>query len=391
MKDVIRVEFKRILNKTTLNVILLILVTFAIFKSVEYLADYKVLDRAGNLEISAMENLRESKKHRVVLNKENLENVINRTDTSKYLYNLNLVRIVLANYPTLKMDEITNKDIEKFYELRFENIINIIDKSPLKYSQYQKEYLLSNVNLEETIEFGYAKGWLNINKGLEELVILIAIMISILLIGLFSEDPKIKIEELYLTTKKGRKSLLIARIFTGYLISNIIYIAGVIIFSVINFIIYGVEGFDLKIQSSLEYFFSIIDITFLEQYIINLFLGFCAILLLVSIIYILTISVKQILPAGVLISFMWVLMLIVPSKLDMKLRYFILNFMPYNMANFQEYYITNEIYTLGTYNLQRIEFVSIISIFVAIVLIIISFLLYRKRKKRTHFSHTASS
>lgn len=391
MSDVIRIEFKRILNKTTIYIILLILVSFSVFKSIEHLSDYKVLDRVGNLEISAIENLRESKKYRVELNQENLENIIKRTDTSKYLYNLNLVRIVLVNYPSLKMDEIVKKDIEKFYEQRFENIINIINKSPLKYSENQKQYLLKNINMEETIEFGYATGWLNLNKGLEELVVIISIIISIILIGLFGEDPKIKMKELYITTKKGRKSLLMARIFTGYIISSTIYISGVIIFSIINLIIYGIEGFDLKIQSSLEYFFSIRNITFGEQYIINIFLGFCAIVLLVSIIYILTISVKQILASGILIFFLWVLMLIIPSRLDMNLRHFMLNFMPYNITKFQEYYITNEIYTLGVYNIQRLEFIFIISIVITIIFTIISILLYKKRKKRKYFSHTASS
>ncbi|MGL5821754.1 MAG: hypothetical protein ACRCYE_09015, partial [Sarcina sp.] len=166
MNDIVRVEFKRILNKTTLNIILLCLVTFSIFKSLEDLESYKVFDKFGNLEISSMENLRESKKHRIVLNKENLENIINRTDTSKYLYNLNLVRIILANYPTLKMDEITKNELDLFYKERVNNIKNIIDKSPLKYSEKQKQYLLMSANLEEPIEFGYAKGWLNINKGL---------------------------------------------------------------------------------------------------------------------------------------------------------------------------------------------------------------------------------
>ncbi|MGL5822225.1 MAG: hypothetical protein ACRCYE_11520 [Sarcina sp.] len=106
-------------------------------------------------------------------------------------------------------------------------------------------------------------------------------------------------------------------------------------------------------------------------------------------IYVLTIIAKQILATGVLVFFMWALMLIIPNRLDMSLRHFILNFMPYNMVKFQEYYSTNEVYIIGSYNLQRIEFIFIVSAFLIIVLISISILLYKQQNKRRYLNSSS--
>ncbi|MGL5614674.1 MAG: hypothetical protein ACRDD2_00355 [Sarcina sp.] len=370
MKEVIKVERSRILSKKILLLIVIGTLIFSIFNNIKIFKTYNVYDNKGEILIHSRDNLKESKKHRILLNEENIGNIIDGKDTSKYLYNINLLRIMLLNYPDKKINEINKEDIKRFYIQRNELINDSLQNGKLNYSEKEKEYLNIEINnFKNPLIIGYGEGWKNFNKALEKLLPITLLIISILIIGVFAEDPKTKMRELYITTKKGKKTLIKARLIAAIEVGLIIYFINIGIFAIINFLFFGIEGYDLLIQSSREYFFSIINVTFLQQTIINLLIAMAAILSLIGLICFFTIIVNQILPSMVLVVFTWVIMIIIPSRQDMFISHYFTNFLCYPMCSFGTYYSTNELYNIFNTVTPKYIIVPIITIIGFILLI----------------------
>lgn len=383
MREIIRVERRRILSRQGLVILSILVLIFSIFTTMKALEDYNIPDSTGMISIKSKDNLKESKKHRTVLNQQNLNDIVKGKDKSKYLYNINLLRIMLLNYPDKKIGEINNEDIKNFYKQRNEMITTNIESGILKYSKEEKEYLFKEIKeLESPLTVGYAEGWENFNKVLENLIPIMLLIVSIVTIGVFAEDPKTKMRELYITTRNGKKTLINARLIAGFEVGTLIYGIVIGIFAIVNFAVFSTDGYDLLIQSSREYFFSVINVTFLEQAMINLGISFVAMLALIGIIYCFTILVKQVLPSAVLVAFTWVIMFIIPSRQDMAVSHYITNFLPYPMCKFQTYYMTNELYTMFYKVTPKMISVFIVDIIAFIVFMIISVTIARYKLKK---------
>lgn len=378
MREVIRVERRRILNKKGLGIIFILVLIFSIFTTMEALENYNIIDSTGRITIKSKDNLKKSKRYRTILDEQNLNDIVKGKDKSKYLYNINLLRIMLLNYPDKKINEITNEDIKNFYKQRDEMITTNVESGILKYRKEEKEYLFKEIKeLENPLTVGYAEGWKNFNKTLEKLIPIMLLIVSIVIIGVFAEDPKTKMRELYITTQNGKKTLIKARLIAGFEVGMLIYVIVIGTFAIVNFIVFSIEGYDLLIQSSREYFFSVINVTFLEQSMINLGISFVAMLALIGIIYFFTILVKQVLPSAVLIAFIWIIMLVIPSRQDMIVSHYITNFLPYSMCKFQTYYTTNELYNIFGQVTPKFISVFIVAILSSIVFTIISITIAR--------------
>ena len=103
--------------------------------------------------------------------------------------------------------------------------------------------------------------------------------------------------------------------------------------------------------------------------------------IMVSIVILVTTIFNQILSSGVIITFVWVVMMMLPASLY-RLNHNIANFLPYNMTNFNKYYLNNEMYSLFGDDFLALGYISLVGIVVCISLIIISnVILQRKIKK----------
>lgn len=102
-------------------------------------------------------------------------------------------------------------------------------------------------------------------------------------------------------------------------------------------------------------------------------------LFIVSIVMLFSVLAQQMVASGVLVTFLWIIMTIVPP-LGIINRYF-LNFLPYNMTNFNTYYIDNEVYSIfgGIFNKSII--VILISIILSGIFILASFIISSKKLK----------
>jgi hypothetical protein len=349
MREIVRVECKRILNIKTLGLILIIVLAFSIFSSVNNFASYNLYDSSGKVVLSAKDNLAESKKsdHNKALDSEALMDVINGVDKSNYLYNMNTIRVVLSTYNEKHISEMTKEDMDLFYEQR----IAALETGALRplgiFTDEQIEHLLSKGSqLEAPMQVGYAEGWKNLNNDMVDLLAIILMILSVILLPVFGGTAKTNMNELCHSTKHGKSIFIKAKMIAGLEITSLVYIASVFILTIAQLSVFGTSGYNLVIQSDVIYLFSTYNITFLEQYILNVVMGYAAVLFMTSIIFLITVITEQIIAGGVLITFFWIMMFTLPSNLftSVGITHNLSNFLPYNMTNFNKFFRNNEIY-----------------------------------------------
>lgn len=368
MKEIIRVERKRIFNSRNFFCFLVVLIGFSLFSSFNSLKKYNVYDSEGNVIISNVENLKESKKHETLLNEQALKDVVKRTDKSKYLYNSNLVTIVASNY-NKKINELTDDDLANFYKQRIQNVSKNLGGAAA-ITDIEKVVSKSE-KLEQPMRLGYAEGWKNLNNDLIDFITIIVLVVPSILLPLFGEDPKTKMRPLYLTTKYGKKSLVNAKVLVGLQICATIYLLAVGIFSIIKLSILGFEGANLPIQNSVQYFFCPYNITYLQQYGLNVVIGFLALLMIGGIALLFTVILGEILSGAVFVSFFIAIMISLPNN-NFAFNHWFKNFLPYQMTDFNRYYIHPEIYNVFNQLIPTAIVVIFISIIVVIMLLFLT-------------------
>lgn len=377
MREVIRVERKRVFNQKRFLILSVLVLAFSIFSSISSLKNYNIYDSSGNILLSYKDNLKESKlnKHNTVLDTESLKDVVDRKDKSNYLYNSNMARYLIINFNEKNFEEITYEDINNFYNRRMLNIKDNLGKSLTKFTDDQKKYILDkSEKIQGSIQTGYAEGWKNLNNDMTDFVPVILGIISAITLPVFAEDPKTKMKELLITTKDGKRTLIKARLIAGFEIGIMVYVVSMLIFSFLELLVLGVKGYNLPIQNSINYFLSAYNITYIQQYFLNVMTGFIALLLILSITFLFTVIVEQILSGASLLVFLWIIMIVLPH--NFVITHYFSNFLPYNMTNFNKYYIGNEVYTILGRTIPSILWVMIVSfiffIIITVTTIIIS-------------------
>lgn len=363
MKEIIRVERKRILSLRNFLIFCAIILVFSIVSSLNSLKNYNIYDSSRNILINSRDNLKESKldKHITVLDEKTIKDVVDRKDTSKYLYNSNLVTLIASNYEK-KVEELTDDDISNFYNNRILNIKENLYEIGMFYNA--DKLATKGEDLNTPLKLGYSEGWKNLNNDMIDFVTISIFIIPFIILPLFAQDPKTEMKQLYLTTKLGKKTLVKARIIAGFEVAFLIYGTALLIFSLSKLLVFGFKGANLPIQSSVDYFLCPYNITFVQQYFLNTLIGFMAVMVMVSLTLLFTVIIDQILSAAALIIFFLGIMLTLPSN-NYSLNHYFKNFLPYDMTNFNNYYINSHIYSI----LDKI-------IPAATIIILVSFIIY---------------
>lgn len=369
MSDVILVELNRVLNKRVLIAfcgVVLLLCMWGVGSTLSY---YNIYDNVGNLEVSAINNIRESKseEHTIMLDQSNMIKIINREDRSNYLYNMNLVYLLLEVFENKKFEDITEIDVANFYDIRIKNFrntkVNFLDID-------KQKYVIEKISeMREPIEVGYSLGWLTINSNMVDLVTFVMIFISFYVLNIFGESQKGSMRNLVIATKRGRRDLIKSKLIVGGCISLIIYFGSVAIFTVCNFVVFGLRGYNLCIQSSFGYLYSAYNITFVEQYIMNVILGCIAVLTMTHLSILISVVFRKVLNAGIVTVFVWILMYALPNNIysGYKFSHCLTNFLPYNVVNFNNYYLYNDVYRVGNDFVFNYYVVSVVLVIVNFV------------------------
>lgn len=180
----------------------------------------------------------------------------------------------------------------------------------------------------------------------------------------------------------GKRQLDMARIMAAYLTATVLYICSTAIYFVIVMLPFGFDGAGQPIQSNVRTFFSLYNITYLQQFLWNLFRGYVVLIFMVSLALFVTILLKNIL-AGASVIAIFLVMLVVFNQIYLyPVNHRFTNFMPVRMTDFWHFYTGNELYRICGSSISCMSWSIVVSLTLSVILLAGSLLaLYADRKK----------
>lgn len=172
-------------------------------------------------------------------------------------------------------------DISEF--LIVKNINDLLSQGEKKEGEDFFAYRMSFLNDQygegrvkemDSLKVGYCEGWKVLLRNFDKAFYFIGICMVFLILPIMSDDKRLKTEEMVQATFFGKKKLFRARIINSLEIGGLAYLIGIALFSFMVFLIYGMDGKDLLIQNSDEFFLFPFQVTYIQYFIYKIFNGF---------------------------------------------------------------------------------------------------------------------
>lgn len=346
--------------------------------------DYEVFD--DGQEISSQENLAHGKKYSKgkKLEIDYIQFMKKKGKSYPYLDKSNLEQLLQQNYDGKELADLSSKEIEQLYQKRIQNIQEELDGSKnIHYTAEEKQRIIKKAKHPSIISMEYAEGWKNINGNMGKIVMAMIIISAIILIQLFGNDPLVQMKQLYRSTRYGKWRLDRARVILAYLSGIFLYATGMILFVVVMAGRFGLSGADQPIQSNTATFFSVYDITYGKQFLLNLGIGLLALILMISLTLFVSILADGIMTSGVIIAFFWILLLLFEQMKAFIVDHKFSNFMPLKMVDFQHYYINNELYRIMGHSITSLQWVGIVSGILSVFFLLMAVIFENKKLKNS--------
>lgn len=384
MKDIIHIERLRVLNLKALLLFFSVIILFSVSSSYTAVKNYDIRDQMG-IVVSWNKNLslaRENSQGKY-MNEDYLSSMKTFDIPFTYVDVVNVEALVTMNYDGKKIQDLTDDDMVDFYTKRLSHIQEMLDdNSRITYTEKEKEQIMESAGQLSSLLLDYAEGWKVLNEDMGKCMPILLIITAIILLPLFGSEPQTKMKDLYRSTRYGKKKLDRSRIITAYIIGIILYLFGSILYFIIKMAPFGLEGGSQLIQSNATTFFSVYNITYLQQFFINVGVGLLAMIFMISLTLLLTVLTDGVLTGAVGIAFFWILLLIFDQVPLYLVDHYFANFMPLKMTEFQHYYIGNEIYRVLGNTITSLKWIvsmsTIISLGMIISTIVVSNIKLRK-------------
>ena len=377
---IIRLECKRMMGRMVFAGFVAFILVFSVYYSHRNLVRYN-LDEQG---ITWKDNLSEARKasEGLYLDKESMEDL--REDANRYGYvnGENIMELITANYEK-SLEELSADEMEQFFQTRADTIHeNLVSDVNNDYTDEEIVNFMDKAKSLSTLSMGYAEGWKALEETMGNFVFLLVIVISVLTLPLFGRDPAVKMEEMVRSSKYGKRQLDRARIIAAYLMATVLYACSMVVYFVIIMLPFGFDGANQFIQSNARTFFSLYNISYLQQFLWNLFRGYVVLIFMVSMVLMVTILIKNILASGAIIAIFMVMLVIFNQIYLYPINHWFTNFMPVKMTDFWYFYTGNELYRIFGLSISCMSWSIIVSLVLSggiLVTGLIALHVYRKK------------
>ncbi|MCI8894601.1 MAG: hypothetical protein HFI41_08080 [Lachnospiraceae bacterium] len=344
MKSIVKVESKRILKTELLIVFFAAVLILSVSSNYQAVKSYELWDRDGFVA-SGRENLKHGKENEGSRSIEEAIVMLKRTGEAVFVDESNIEKLVSLNYSDREAADLSDEEINSFFENRIRTIKRRLDEnSNFNYSETEKEMFMKRAEELTGLRVGFAEGWKNLNRDISSFIPFSLLMISIIIMPLFADDAQTKMKELSQSTINGKRRLDLARITTAFGVGSILYFVAVIFYFFAKMIPFGFSGGGEYIQSNEDTFFSVFHITYAKQFVWNCSRGYIALIFVVSMTILISVLMERIMAGIVVVSFYWILLLIMEKIISFEVNHVFANFMPLRLSGSKDFYTHNEIY-----------------------------------------------
>ena len=366
-------ECKRITNRIILFGFLAFVLVVSIYDSQRNLDRYNVRNAQG-IAVTWKNNLSEARSDSrgIYLDKECMESLREDADIYGYLNGENIMELISSNYERKTLEELSDNDMDRFFQIREEMIHeNLVLDTKVGYTNEEIADFMDRAESLSVLSMEYAEGWKVLAEKMGNFVFLIVIIIAVLVLPLFGRDPAVQMEELVRSSRYGKRQLDTARITAAYLTATVLYVCSMAIYFVIVMLPFGFDGANQPIQSNVRTFFSLYNITYLQQFLWNLFRGYVVLIFMVSLVLTVTIILKNILASASVIALFLVMLVIFNQVYLYPVNHWFANFMPVRMTNFWHFYTGNELYRICGFSVSCMSWSIVVSLILSVILLVV--------------------
>ena len=212
--------------------------------------DKSNFDSTGNLMINDSESIKMFNKY------SDLANLVIRAYSPMYSFNPDILN-------QLDLNDITVQSI-------FVNRENNIKTINPDFSDKLKE--------QKYIDFGYSLGWQTLLNDLPYIQIYSMIISLIIAALIFFVEKKCNMNMILRTLVTKESKINFIKAITVLIMNSAIYFSIVLIYSALIWNVFGLEGWNMKIQTSYLFWLSPLNINFFQAYMVNVLIGYLAVL-----------------------------------------------------------------------------------------------------------------
>lgn len=214
--------------------------------------DKSNLDSTGNLMINSSESIKMFNKY------SDLANLVIRAYSPMYSFNPDILN-------HLDLNDITVQSI-------FVNRENNIKTINPDFSDKLKE--------QKYIDFGYSLGWQTLLNDLPYIQIYSMIISLIIAALIFFVEKKCNMNMILRTLATKESKINFIKAITVLIMNSAIYFSIVLIYSALIWSVFGLEGWNMKIQTSYLFWLSPLNINYFQAYMVNVLIGYLAVLVI---------------------------------------------------------------------------------------------------------------
>lgn len=212
--------------------------------------DKSNFDSTGNLMINDSESIKMFNKY------SDLANLVIRAYSPMYSFNPDILN-------HLDLNDITVQSI-------FVNRENNIKTINPDFSDKLKE--------QKYIDFGYSLGWQTLLNDLPYIQIYSMIINLIIAALIFFVEKKCNMNMILRTLATKESKINFIKAITVLIMNSAIYFSIVLIYSALIWNVFGLEGWNMKIQTSYLFWLSPLNINYFQAYMVNVLIGYLAVL-----------------------------------------------------------------------------------------------------------------
>ena len=366
MKAVIRVESRRILKKEVFFIFLSVVILLSVSSTCQAVKRYELWDEGG-VVASGRENLKHGKENAVSRSIEDAIVMCRGLEEAVYVEETNIEKLVALNYQNKTAGVLSDAEINLFFENRLREIERRLDENlNVDYTESEKERFRKEAEKLTSLTVGFSEGWKVLNRDIGRLIVIISVMISIIIMPLFTEETQTGMQELIRSAMKGKRQLDFARIITAYGMGSILYFFAVFLCFLIKMMPFGFAGANEYIQSSENTFFSVFHISYLQQFAWNCLRGYVALIFVVSMTILISVMLEQVMAGYAAICFFWGLLLIMDQMISFEVNHMFANFMPLRLAGSLDFYNRNEIYRVAGRTFDSIVWCPVVALILSV-------------------------
>lgn len=248
-------------------------------------------------------------------------------------------------YEDRDVDTLTREEMDQFFFKRLQVLREKLETSQNQhYTPEEVDRLVGQAAALRQLPMDFAEGWKILNGTMWFYVAFLLILVSVLVLPLFGGDPEVKMWELCRSTPKGKQPLDRARVLLAYALGAAVYLTGAVLYGAAVLSRCGAEGAGLPIQTNAADLFSNWRLSYGQQFLLNLLVGFGALLLTVTLALLVSALTQDFLNSSVLVVFFWVIQIVFSQMALFSVNHRVLNFLPFQMIHFDDYYSGFELY-----------------------------------------------